>query len=166
MLGRTNMGGPIGGKYAVTLRGPHGCVISWSGKESGSGTIPDNAWCYIAKLKAGTYTFVAKLTLDNEETEIYSISTTISSDSLINMYPEGAVYWYGMPVVGSIAQAYVGTFTKSSHYVSSTYDHSLSWDKYYMTKIVKPYKTTNEKQLCIRSKAKSVNDYACTYFYV
>lgn len=166
MLGRTNMGGPVGGRYSITFRGPHGCVISWSGKESGSGTIPDNAWCYVAKLKAGTYTFVAKLTLDGTETEIYSISATISGDSLINMYPKGALYWYGMPIVGSIAKAYVGTFTKNKNYVSSTYAHTRTWSKFYMTKIVAPYKTTNEVQLCIRSKASSVNDYACTYFYV
>ena len=166
MLGRTNMGGPIGGKHSVTFRGPHGCVISWSGKETGSGTIPDNAWCYVAKLKTGTYTFVAKLTLDGVETEIYSISANITSDSLINMYPKGALYWYGMPIVGSIEKAYVGTFTKNNYYVSSTYSHARTWSKFYMTKIVKPYKTTNEKLLCIRSKASSVNIYACTYFYV
>lgn len=50
------------------------------------------------------------------------------------MYPDGAVYWYGMPVASDIVAGPFGTLTKEQNCIDATYTRSMSWSKAIISK--------------------------------
>lgn len=126
----------------VTIHSTYGSIVSWTGTETGSITVPTTATQVDVSLKQGTYTFVATLELDSETVTIHTTTVSIGDITSVNMYPDGAVYWYGMPVASDIVAGAFGTFTREQNCVVSTYTRAQSWSKAIMTKTENAIDTT------------------------
>lgn len=145
MIGRTNAGGGGGGTTVVTFKAAPGSTIAWSGPQSGSATLATSATTASVQLKRGTYTFTNTLSVNGSTRTIYTKTTVVGKDAAtINLYPDGAVFWYGLAVVSDIAKASYGTFTRYTTAVSSTYTRTQDYSQYTMTKTTTAYKTTGK----------------------
>lgn len=164
MIGRTNAGGGGGGKVTVTINAPKNSTVSWTGTESGSvnmGSVTQAT----ATLKAGTYSFSCSLTLDGTATTIFTRTAAVTKGSVVNMYPDGAVFWYGMGVYADIEKADYGTFTADEYYRSSTYSRARSTSKLLMTKTAVAYDTTGKTSMHVMYKDGSASTVINTAFY-
>lgn len=95
MIGRTNCGAGGGGRAAVTINAPKNSTVSWMGTESGSVSMGSLTQANVT-MKPGTYSFVCKLTVNGAETTIFSKTAAVTKGAVVNLYPDGALYWYGM----------------------------------------------------------------------
>ena len=86
-----NMAGWGGGssKVGVAVNGAVNEIISYSGASAGSIQLNANGRGSINGLPAGVYTFTGSISG-------YSKTVTIDKNtSVINVYPDGALFWYG-----------------------------------------------------------------------
>lgn len=106
MIGRTNCGAGGGGSAAVTINAPKNSTVSWTGTESGSVSMGSLTQASVT-MKPGTYNFVCKLTVNGAETTIFSKTAAVTKGAVVNLYPDGALYWYGMTIHPLIASGNV-----------------------------------------------------------
>lgn len=80
---------PVGGakKVDIILNGAPGETVTYSGKDSGSVVLNGNGKGTIYQVKAGAYTFTGSIS--------GSKAATIKNTGTVNMYPDGAIFWYG-----------------------------------------------------------------------
>lgn len=96
-------GGGGGRTVPVTLRGAPYTVVTCvpaEGGEEQSFTLNSAGNAEVA-LKTGSYTFSNLLSLEEGEaaTAIYTVSAAVGEEaSEVQLYPEGAIYWYGRAV--------------------------------------------------------------------
>lgn len=110
-------------KCSVTFNGPKNSTLYYSGEETGSVVFEDQTTVTL-ELSTGTYTLSNKLTIDGVETEIYSTTVDISTDEEINLYPAGALYWYGIETV-----AWGGSTVGDSYYHKvNKLDNSMGYE--------------------------------------
>lgn len=74
---------------SLTLNGAPGETITWSGQESGSTVLDSEGAATLDALEVGTYTFQGSVSGYSE-----SVAVT-KTTSEINVWPKGAIYWYG-----------------------------------------------------------------------
>lgn len=145
MIGRTNAGGGGGGTTVITFKAAPGSTIAWSGPQTGSVTLASSATSASVQLKRGTYTFTNTLSVAGSTKTIYTKTTVVGKEAAtINLYPDGAVFWYGLAVVSDIVKAYDGTFTRGNNYVSSSITRNYTSSKNTKTKTTTAYKTTGK----------------------
>lgn len=153
MIGRTNCGAGGGGKATIEILSPVGSVVSWTGPESGSITMSSTGYTSGAVLKKGMYVFTSALALDGETVTIYTKTMAVSAGSVVAMYPDGAVYWYGIPVVSLFAKAFTppsntsGSVTTSINYIDAEYIRSYSGAKLVMTGTTIPLSTAGRSTM-------------------
>ena len=135
MIGRTNCGAGGGGKATIEIRSAYNSVVSWTGPETGSVTVPGNTSVVGTVLKKGTYVFTATLMLEDEAVVIYTKTMAVSNGSVVTMYPDGAVYWYGVPVVSLFSKLSntSGTVTAGVNYIDAELTRAYSGYKLTMT---------------------------------
>ena len=116
------VGGGAGGsgQKTVTINAPKNSTVSWTGVESGSVAMGSQTQATVA-LQAGTYTFTNTLTIDGTVTTIYTKTAAITADTTVNVFPDGALYWYGMFLepfvpVSSLSEDNV-TYSENSLYI-------------------------------------------------
>ena len=87
----------------VRINGALGEKISWTGVSSGSTTLDNTGKKTGIKLEPGSYTFTAGYAFTTDFSTKYSRNYTVSSSTTtINVYPDGAIYWFGN---GSVANS-------------------------------------------------------------
>ena len=106
MIGRTKCGAGGGGSAAVTINAPKNSTVSWTGTESGSVSMGSLTQASVT-MKPGTYNFVCKLTVNGAETTIFSKTVAVTKGAVVNLYPDGALHWYGMTIHPLIASGNV-----------------------------------------------------------
>jgi hypothetical protein len=98
----------------ITLNGAPGETITYSGTESGTTTLNSSGSGSLAGVKPGSYTFKGGVSG-------YSKTATINVSSTVNVWPAGAIYWYGREVVSmstAINAAYsTGNATERANYI-------------------------------------------------
>lgn len=147
MIGRTNAG-TTGGNAVVIFNAAYGSTISWTGTDEGTVTLGTDASTISVQIKRGTYVFANTLYVDGATRTIYTKTVTVGRGAtVVNMYPDGAVYWYGLPIVSEIVKAGAGNATKNRNSVSADYTRAHSYYKLTMTKTITPYNTTGKTKM-------------------
>ena len=84
-------------EVTVTVNSALSDTITFTGPTSGTIYTNGNGIATGVKLQIGTYTFTSSVAYSTSSTSSkYSKSVTItSSTSVVNVYPNGAIYWYG-----------------------------------------------------------------------
>lgn len=159
-------GGGANDRRAVTVNAPKNSVVYYSGTETGY-VIMGNITQATLYLKIGTYTFANTLDIDGTTTTIFTKTVAVvDSANTVNMYPDGAVYWYGMSITSSIQAGGYGTTTNEDNWVYSTYTLASSSTRYVLNRTVSTFTpTTNTTTLHVRYKVGgSTNVLGCTFY--
>lgn len=102
---------------SVRLNGAPGEVITYSGGALGDVTLNSSGTATV-DIPKGNYTFASGISG-------YSKSATVSSNQIIDVFPAGAIYWYGREIYSFSAaqqQAGVGLLTKNANYMRFFYN--------------------------------------------
>lgn len=142
MIGRTNCGAGSGGNAAVTINAPKNSTVSWTGTESGSISMGSLTQASVT-MKPGTCSFVCKLMVNGAETTIFSKTAAVTKGAVVNLYPDGALYWYGMTIHQLIASGDVVptvTYNANSLHVEASPSGSSMYYSYARAEMdVTPY---------------------------
>lgn len=108
-------------EVTVTINGAPGETISYTGEASGSVTLDASGTSSSLTLDSGDYTFVGSISG-------YSKNVTLSDDGPVNVYPEGAIYWYGREIypITVVKGGAVGSYSTSSDATKNTNSIHLS----------------------------------------
>jgi len=94
------LGGGGGGFATATLVAPKGSTISWTGEDTGSVSLSSNETYTIVSLAKGIYVFTNTLTYTvrgaSHTDNIWTRTVNLTGDMTINVYPDDAIWWYGL----------------------------------------------------------------------
>lgn len=100
IIGNAIMLGGGGGFATVTLVAPKGSTISWTGADTGTATLNSNETYTIVTLAKGIYVFTNTLTYSlnggSRTDNIWTKTVDVTGAMTINVYPDGAIWWYGL----------------------------------------------------------------------
>ena len=86
----------------VAILAPANSIVSYSGTSSGTIEM-GSATSKVVVLKPGTYSFTNTLTINDASTTLYTKSYTINDAvTLIKIYPENVIYWYGISEIAFV----------------------------------------------------------------
>lgn len=89
----------------ITVNGAPGETISYSGAATGSVKLDSTGTGTISDLDLGDYSFTGSVSG-------YTKDVTISKNGTVNVYPDGAIYWYGRFVKG---ESFTGIAIRSAN---------------------------------------------------
>ena len=116
-------------KVTVTVNGALGETIRYSGTSSGTIKLDNTGKKTGVQLDAGSYTFKSSVASALGSTSgTYSKTVTInSSTTTVNVYPDGAIYWYGNgSVSGSSLYSKCGGISWQYSYGDGAYTYSTN----------------------------------------